>query len=291
MKEVGSASHLPKNRTLNFTTKDDYIKYNGRLEGRCVQVQEKTIENLIFAGKIINEVHDLLPFGSGNLFCDIFLTKGESFLRANYAMAKGGGSIVKHANMCIQAQAANCSGHADIAYLLANQKKTDLPIGRATSDVDDHAFVVIGDQRVSEHETVVVDAWPGLATPFLLKNVDKSLINKNPTIVEWATQNLPEGEGIVKSVEAIPLKKIKQFFKKFNVPCSEGELYEYIINEDKNLKNIHDVFTSMDNPRINYLSKSTLRKFDADEVNESTYITKMSGYKKSLKARDKYGSS
>ncbi|HHL2560831.1 TPA: hypothetical protein ACQ31I_002742 [Yersinia enterocolitica] len=170
MRITGAASYFGNENRVNFTAKDDYIKYHGRLEGEIVKVSEKTIDNLVYAGKIINKTGSLLTFCAGNQYCDIINTKGESFLRANYAMAKGGGSIISHAEMCIQTQAANCSGHADVSYCLIDENEVSLPVGRATSDVNDHAFVVIGDPRDSSHETVVVDAWSSFVAPFMLKN-------------------------------------------------------------------------------------------------------------------------
>ncbi|ECG8590451.1 hypothetical protein FNI11_12010 [Salmonella enterica subsp. salamae] len=272
---------------VNFTTKNEYIKYFGRLEGEIVKVSETTIDNLIYARKIINDTRSLLKFGAGNQYCDIINTKGESFLRAHYAMAKGGDSIISHAKMCIQTQAANCSGHADVSYCLMNKNEVSLPVGRATSDVDDHAFVVIGDPRDSSHETVVVDAWASLATPFMLKNADKNIINENPTIKEWLPHR-PQSI-INESVTAIPLKEIEGFFKRLGVPPAGMKLCNYLMRDEKANSFVYDKLTTVRNPKVNYLSESTPKRFAGDEINESLYKSKMTGYKKSLKLRGDYG--
>lgn len=290
MKTTNTTSYCSNERRVNFTTKDDYIKYHGRLEGELVKVSEKTIDNLIYAGKIINQTCSLLKFGAGNQRCDIINTKGESFLRANYAMAKSNGSIISHAKMCIQTQAGNCSGHADVAYCLIDKKKVNLPVGRAKSDARDHAFVVIGDPRDSSHETIVVDSWPSLATPFILKNMNRIFINNNPIIKEWLSHDSqPLVHPLKNSVKNIPLNEIEHFFKRLDVPPTGSKLCEYLMGRDKCEKNSHDRLTSMENPRVNYLSENTSKKIDADEISEIIYQSKISGYKKSLKLREKYG--
>ncbi|WP_148284572.1 hypothetical protein [Providencia burhodogranariea] len=281
MKINYTKSYCANERMINFTAKDDYIKYHGRFEGELVKVSEKTINNLFYARKIIKKTQDLLRFGAGNQHCDIINTKGESFLRANYAMAKHCDSIISHAKMCIQTQAANCSGHADVAYSLMDKNKVNLPIGRATSDVDDHAFVVIGDLRDPTHEIVVVDAWPSLATPFMLKNADKTIINDNPTIKEWQSDD--SQPLVCDSVKTIPLNTIEHFFKRLGVPSVGAKLCEYLIANDKDQKYAYDRLTSIKNPKTNYLSETTSSKVDADEIKETIYQSKMSGYMKSLK--------
>lgn len=199
-------------------------------------------------------------------------------------MAKRCDSIISHAKMCIQTQAGNCSGHADVAYSLMDKNKVNLPIGRATSDVDDHAFVVIGDPRDSTHETVVVDTWPSLATPFLLKNADRTIINNNPTIKEWLSDE-PQ-PFVCDSVKIIPLNTIEHFFKRLGVPPVGTKLCEYLIVNDKDQEYAYDRLTSIKNPKINYLSETTSRKIDADKVKEAIYQTKISGYMKALELRN-----
>lgn len=289
MRIPNSSSCFGNEKMVNFTTKNEYIKYYGRLEGEIVKVSETTIDHLVYAGKIIKDTRSLLKFGAGNQCCDIINTKGESFLRANYAMAKGGGSIISHAKMCIQTQAANCSGHADVSYCLIDKNEVSLPVGRATSDVDDHAFVVIGDPRDSSHETVVVDAWPSLATPFMLKNADKNIINDNPTIKEWLHHGPQSVITENESVTTIPLKEIERFFERLGVPPVGMKLCNYLMR-DKNVNSFaYDKLTTVKNPKVNYLSESTLKRIAGDEVSDTLYKSKMSGYKKSLKIRGDYG--
>ncbi|MCW2256553.1 hypothetical protein M2263_002644 [Providencia alcalifaciens] len=281
MKIMNTQSFSANEKMVNFTAKDEYIKYHGRFEGEIVQVSEKTINNLFYARKIIKKTQDLLRFGAGNQRCDIINTKGESFLRANYAMTKHGDSIINHAEMCIQTQAGNCSGHADVAYSLIDKDKVNLPVGRATSDVVDHAFVVIGDPRDPTHETVVIDAWPSFATPFILKNADKTIINDNPTIKEWQSDD--SQPLVCDSVKTIPLNTIEHFFKRLDVPPVGEKLCEYLLVNDQYQDYAYDRLTSIKNPKTNYLSETTSRKIDADKVQEIIYKSKFSGYMKALK--------
>ncbi len=275
-------SHHCINKT-NYTKEDSYIKYNGRFIGELVQVSEKTIHTLIYSERIVNETCALLNYGAGNQGCDIVNSKGESFLRANYAMAKGGHSFAKHASMCIKAQAGNCSGHADVAYYLISKDNVTLPVGRATSDVNDHAFVVIGDPRDNAHETVIVDAWPSLATPFLLKNSERSIINRNPTIKEW----LPVGKKPPQNVpiEKIPLRDITHFFKEHDMPEIGNKLSKHLIQDIVTSHSICDHLTTLENPKTSYLSKSSLKRVDTDAIRADIFHSKMAGYKKSLKLR------
>lgn len=278
---MNAQSFYHNERMVNFTTKDDYIKYHGRFEGELAKVSEKTINNLFYARKIIRKTQDLLKFGAGNQRCDIINTKGESFLRANYAMAKRCNSIINHAKLCIQTQAGNCSGHADVAYSLIDKNKVSLPVGRATSDVADHVFVVIGDPRDPTHETVVVDPWPSLATPFILKNADKTIINDKPIIKEWLSDD--QQPLVCDSVKTIPLNTIEHFFKRLGVPPVGEELCEYLLVNDKYQGYAYDRLTSIKKPKTNYLSETTSRKIDADKVKEAIYQSKISGYMKALK--------
>lgn len=287
MRIPNAASLFDNKKMINFTTKNEYIKYYGRLEGEIVKVSETTLDNLVYARRIIKNTQSLLKFGAGNQCCDILNTKGESFLRANYAMAKGGDSIVSHAKMCIQTQSANCSGHADVSYCLIDKNEVSLPVGRATSDVSDHAFIVIGDPRDSSHEPVVVDAWASLATPFMLKNADEKFINDNPTIKEW----LHDGPRPIKNepVTTIPLKEIERFFERLDVPPVGRKLCSYLMRDFDNNNFTYDRLTILKNPKVNYLSKSTQKRIAGDEVEDALYKCKISGYKKSLKLRGKYG--
>ncbi|WP_096968477.1 hypothetical protein [Escherichia coli] len=279
-------SYFCNEKLVKFTAKNDYIKHFGKMADEIVKVSEMTMDNLIYARKIIKNTQALLKFGAGNQWCDIVNTKGESFLRANYAMAKSDGGIISHAKMCIQTQAANCSGHADVAYCLIDKNEVSLPVGRATSDVDDHAFVVIGDPRDCSHETVVVDAWPSLATPFMLKNADNNIINDNPTIKEW----LHDGQQSIinESLTTTPLKEIERFFKRLGVPPVGRKLCSHFIRDEKANDFAYDKLTTVKNPNVNYISETTSKRLAGDEVNYALYKSKLSGYKKSLKMRKNY---
>jgi RHS repeat-associated protein len=118
-------------------------------------VDEKIMDRLNLADAANRFSKVLLPIGSPNQEVDVFRSRGESISRMMVARASTENTVA----WSLHAGAGNCGEFADLNFkLLASASSRRDPIQRVSALMQDHAFVVIGDYRMSG--AVFADAWP-----------------------------------------------------------------------------------------------------------------------------------
>ncbi|UXU85261.1 RHS repeat-associated core domain-containing protein [Burkholderia sp. S-53] len=271
-------NHRTADSIVNVTKEDAYAKLFDKHQDNPVSVSEDTMNALLASRRTISQTRELLPFGAGNQAADLFSSGGESFLRANYAMAKGAGTISTNAKWSIHCQAGNCSGHADVAFSLLSAEKIGQPIGRASSNIEDHAFVIIGDPRDPIYDTVVVDVWPIFPTAFRLKDADNTLIDEMPTIKEWHSPGSDPLE--IEASEPAHLKDIVSFFSKLGVPPPGNKLEKYLVTSNDRKQLAYNILFSINNPKTRYTAPGRMYDLKTDEANRNVYDRKTSALKR-----------
>lgn len=278
---------LPENEPQTDFLSDKAVRRRvGKFEGQKVRVRDTTLADLKLAQDTIWQTRHLLPYGAGNLVSDVFASSGESFLRANYALANseryGGLDWAS-----IQVQGGNCSGCADVSYMLLSGQETDRPVARVSSTTDDHAFTMIGDYRDPTQDAVVVDAWPTFPAAFRLADGDFDVLSERPLIKSWSPPGpKPRPDVDLEDIEAVPFEQIKGFFGRIGVPVKPGKsLEEFIVGHNKTSEFMFSNLYTLSNPATTYMAKdssSSLNTFDMPKAYTKAKV-------KGLKAGEKHG--
>lgn len=165
-------------RKLASTTGFDF-------KGHAVKVFDHTIDNLKLAQKAIWAAKSLLPYGAGNQIVDVYKTQGESAARVEFMRKEEKKlDVPGHAQQAMRVGAGNCGEHSAMTYSLLAAEPHKAPIGWASEQGMDHAYVVIGDPRDSDYgekNTVAADAWPTFGVAHTLA---KGLF-RHPEVKEW----------------------------------------------------------------------------------------------------------
>ena len=271
---------------VNFTTVKKAQKYLGQFQGQEVRVSAQTFEDLKTAQKVIWQTKQLLPHGAGNLPSDVFASRGESYLRANYGLAKASqnGGL---AESSLRVQAGNCSGHAEVSYKLLAASETERPVARVSSSMVDHAFCMIGDPRDPTQEAVVVDAWPTFPGAFRLQDGKQAIMGEAPTVVSWTKAGpKPSLTLDIEGLKPVPFEEIQGFFKSLDVPSEPGKKLErFIVEQNSRSKFMSSHLSTMENPATTYVTDWTADTVQADEITGAYFNEKYAG----LKAGKKHG--
>lgn len=271
---------------VNFTTVKKAQKYIGEFQGKEVRVSAQAFEDLKVAQKVIWQTKQLLPYGAGNLTPEVFASRGESYLRANYGLAKApqhGGL----AESSVRVQAGNCSGHAEVSYKLLAASETDRPVARVSSSMVDHAFCMIGDPRDPTQEAVIVDAWPTFPGAFRLEDGKQSIMGEAPTVVLWTRAGPKPALSLdIEGLKPVPFEEIQGFFKSLDVPNVPGKKLEnFIVEQNSRSKFMFSSLSTMENPATTYVTDWTSETVQADEIPGKYFHEKFEG----LKAGKKHG--
>ena len=271
-------------RRIDFLADKTIRKHIGEFEGQEIRVSGTTFADLKLAQEVIWQTKGLMPFGAGNLVADVFSTKGESYLRANFAQAKA----ARHHGLAvssIKALSGNCSSHADVSFMLLSAQETDRPIARVSSTTRDHAFTMIGDYRDPKQEPVVVDAWPTFPSAFRFKDGNLATLSEKPLVKSWSAPGPKAPVEInLEELKPIPLSQIQDFFRGLGVPQRPGkELEEYIVAHNQKSDFLRNRLYTIKNPATTYMPAAGTAAVTTYEVPQSYGKARIKGVKKGAK--------
>jgi hypothetical protein len=227
----------------------------GKSEGKTIKVRSRTLRGLQIAEGVINDVKAECVRYAGNQITDIHQTNGWSYLLAQtYRHREKSDSTLSRSDLvreAIQLKAGTCQTYALCAYVLTQQKCSELPeddplrsrpLHIVADSINDHTYVVWGKRAHGttgkfEDEAIIIDAWPGLAKPFLKKeSADKknldSLVSKTSTKGPSMNFNLPKETATTPESVSATKAKIKAFLhareKSETGPRNLQEIEDYL---------------------------------------------------------------
>lgn len=236
----------------------------GETRGRKYVVSVQTLDALRLAEGIIADVKNRCIPHAGNQIADVFATSGWSFAKARACrkeqMKLASASLDKQAASIVRHRGGNCAQYGVCTFVLTAERirrtaeevsvnpLLTRPLFRLVDSDLGHSWVMWGDKRDRKWggEAIVIDSWPGLAKPFLLK--ERNELSEHLHATATVTDQFVLGSSathfsldVALAEPVVSDEELAEYLRSLGAPREAGtDLLRWIANEHKMNAPLHD---------------------------------------------------